>query len=77
MGETNKNDMLLGKLVMLESEEKSLIRNINIYYRDVKIKNRLFDNLKRVRKDIKKTKFKLRIESEIRKNDRNNNTSKS
>lgn len=77
MGEKNKNDELLDKLVMLEAEENSLMRNINIYYRDSTIKNRLFKNLKNVKKEIEKVKFKLRIESEIRKNDRNNNSGES
>lgn len=77
MDKENKNDILLDKLVRLELEEKSLIRNLNMYYCDNTIKNRLFAKHKKVKKEIEKVKFKLRIESEIRKNDRNSNTCKS
>lgn len=70
MGNRKKNDMLLDKLVMLEAEEKSVMRNLNMYYCDSKIKDRLFTKLKKVRKEIEKVKFKLRLESEIRKNGR-------
>ena len=71
MRERSNNDVLLDKLVKLDMEEKSLKRNLNMYYCDTKIKNRLFSKLKNVRKEIEKVKFKLRIEREIRKNDKN------
>ena len=77
MGETSKNNELFDKLVMLEEEEKSVIRNINIYYRNTQIKNRLFKRFKEIKKDIKKTKFKIKMESEIRKNDKDSNSSQS
>lgn len=77
MGKVNENDILLDKLVRLEMEEKSLIRNLNMYYCDTNIKNRLFAKLKKVKKEINAIKFKIRLEREIRKNDRNNDTSES
>ena len=70
MGNKNENSILLDKLVMLEAEEKCLIRNLNIYYRNTKLKEKLFNKLKKVRKEIEQVKFKLRVEREIRKNER-------
>lgn len=70
MGNENKNDMLLDKLVRLELEEKSIIRNLNTYYCDDKTRNRLFAKLKKIKKEIEQIKFKLRVEREIRKNEK-------
>lgn len=67
MGKENKNDVL----VKLEMEEKSITRNLNTYYCDKNIKERLFAKQKKVRKEIEKIKFKLRIERELRRNDKN------
>ena len=77
MKEKNKNDILLDILVKLEMEEKSILRNLNTYYYDVTKKENLYGKLKRVRKEIQQTKFKLRMEREIKKNDKNNYSSKS
>jgi len=71
MKKINRNDILLDQLVNLELEEKSLIRNLNMYYCDNTIKTRLFSKLKKVKKDIEKVKFKLRVERELRRNDKN------
>lgn len=67
MGKENKNDILLDKLVRLEMEEKSVLRNLNMYYCDRKVKDYLFKKHKQLKKEIGKVKFKLRIEREIRK----------
>ncbi len=77
MGKENKNDKLINKLAMLLAEEKSIIRNLNTYYVDKNRRCGLFKKLKKVQNDIQKVKFKLRIEREIRKDDKNNNTSES
>lgn len=74
MKKENKNDALLEKLVMLEAEEKSILRNLNTYYYNTTTKEKLYTKLKETRKDIQHTKFKLRMEREMKKNDRNNDT---
>lgn len=76
MKKESKNDILLEKMVHLEMEEKSILRNLNTYYYNAEKKELLYRKLKEVRKKIQQTKFKLRMEREIRKNDRNNNSSK-
>ena len=71
MKEKNKNDILLDILVKLEMEEKSILRNLNTYYFDISKKESLYKKLKNIRTEIQQTKFKLRMEREIKKNDRN------
>ncbi len=77
MRDKSKRDILLDKLVRLQLEEKSVLRNLNMYYCDKNIKDKLFAKLKKVKKEIDKVKFKLRVEREINKNDKNYNSSKS
>lgn len=77
MKEKNKNDILLDILVKLEMEEKSILRNLNTYYFDISKKESLYKKLKNIRTEIQQTKFKLRMEREIKKNDRNSNSSES
>lgn len=77
MRDKSKREILLDKLVRLQLEEKSVLRNLNMYYCDKNIKDKLFVKLKKVKKEIDKVKFKLRIEREINKNDKNYNSSKS
>lgn len=77
MKEKNKNDILLDILVKLEMEEKSILRNLNTYYFDISKKENLYKKLKNIRTEIQQTKFKLRMEREIKKNDRNSNSSES
>jgi len=70
MGRINKNERLIEKLAMLEMNEKSIRRNLNTYYVDKEKRAKLFKKLHQVHKDIECVKFKLRIEREIRKNER-------
>lgn len=71
MGKINKNERLIDKLAMLDMEEKSIRRNLNTYYVDIEKRTKLFAKLNKVKKEIEKVKFKLRVEREIRKNDKN------
>lgn len=75
MGNKSKNERLIEKLAMLEMGEKSIRRNLNTYYVDKEKRTKLFAKLHKIQKDIERVKFKLRIEREIRKNDKDNFTS--
>ena len=57
---------LISKLSKLNLEKNSLKRNIEINYKNTKIKAELFDRLKVVNKEIEKVKFKLRLEKEMK-----------
>ena len=70
MGKANKNERLIERLAMLEMGEKSIRRNINTYYVDKEKREKLFKRLHQVQKEIELVKFKLRVEREIRKNER-------
>ena len=61
------NNELINQLSKLELEKKSLIRNLDKYYYDYKLRTKLFNNLKVVENDIKKVKFKIRLEREKKK----------
>ena len=69
-----KNDELLDYLVKLESQKKCITRNLNTHYYNEKVRSCLFVKLNIIKKEIEKTKFKLRLERGIRKNDGNSNT---
>ena len=60
------NDKLIDKLSKLELEEKSLKRNLDRFYCNEKVRTKIFNRLKIVQREISNTKFKLRIEKEIR-----------
>lgn len=66
------NNTLLDKLTQLDLEEKSLKRNLDRYYRDEKIKTRLFNKIKQIEKEKEKLKFKIHLERKIK--NENNNT---
>ena len=63
---------LISELSKLELQRKSIIRNLDKYYYDYKLRTKLFYDLKEVENDIKKVKFKLKLEKE--KKNENNNT---
>lgn len=67
-----KHSDLIDKLSRLKLEEVSLKRSLDTYYRDEKARTRAFNKIKKIKKDIDKLNFKLRIEKEI--NNENNNT---
>lgn len=57
----------LDKLALLILEERCLIRNIDVYFHNNEIKHKLFVRLEEVKKDIRRTKFKLKMERELAK----------
>ena len=73
-----KNNELLDELVKLELEEKCITRNLNTHYYNEKARSCLFSKLNKIKKEIEKTKFKLRLERGIKKNvtDINTNSTK-
>lgn len=66
------NNTLLDRLTQLDLEEKSLKRNLDRYYRDEKIRTRLFNKIKQIEKEKDKLKFKIHLERKIK--NENNNT---
>ena len=57
---------LINKLSKLKLERGCIKRNIDTNYKNIKIKKELFERLKDVDKEIEKTKFKLRLEKEMK-----------
>lgn len=66
------NNELVNQLSKLTLEEKALKRNLNRNYYNIKTRNKLFNELELIDKEIKKVKFKIRLERE--KKNGNNNT---
>lgn len=61
------NNKLIDELTMLKLKEKNLKRVLDIYFYDPKKRENNFKELKKVKKDIEKIKFKLRIERKMKK----------
>lgn len=61
------NNKLIDELAMLKLKEKNLKRVLDIYFYDPKKRESNFKELKNVKKDIEKIKFKLRIERKMKK----------
>jgi hypothetical protein len=67
-----KHNDIIEKLSILKLEEVFLKRSLDTYYNNEKARTMAFNRLKKVKKEIDKLNFKLRIEKEI--NNENNNT---
>lgn len=59
------SDTLIDRLTQLDLEEKSLKRNLDRYYCDEKIRTRLFNKIKAIKKEKEKITFKLRVERKM------------
>lgn len=59
-------DDLLGKLTILSLEEKTIRRNLDSKCFNRWQRKKLFQKLEEVQKEIKKVKFKLRMERELK-----------
>lgn len=64
------NDELIAELSILELEEKYYLRILNMTFYDSKKKNEIFNKLKEIKKRIRKVKFKLRVNWEMKKNEK-------
>lgn len=60
------NNELINQLSKLTLEEMALKRNIDRNYYNVEIRTNLFKRLQEVQTEIKKVKFKIRLEKEKR-----------
>lgn len=58
------NNELINQLSKLTLEEKALKRNLNRNYYNIKTRNKLFNELDSVNKEINRVKFKIRLERE-------------
>ena len=61
------NNDLIEKLSLLELEKKYLKRELDNKWYDRKEKQKLFDRIKDVNKEIKYVKFKLELERKMKK----------
>lgn len=57
---------LLEELVDLESKEKQILRNLDIRYFDKNRRTYFFNELSKTRKEIKKVKFKIKMERKLK-----------
>lgn len=60
------NNKLIDELSMLVLKEKNLKRVLDIYFYDPRKRTEAFNELKQVKKDIEKVKFKLNVERKMR-----------
>ncbi len=65
-----KHNELIEELSKLTLQEKSLKRNLDVCYYDSKKREKLFKEIDEVKKKIKKIKFKIRLEREMKNNEK-------
>ena len=61
------NNKLIDELTLLNLKEKNLKRVLDVYFYDPQKRTNAFNELKQVKKDIEKIKFKLKIERKMKK----------
>lgn len=61
-----KHNELIEELSKLTLQEKSLKRNLDVCYYDSKKREKLFKEIDETKNKIKKIKFKIRLEREIK-----------
>lgn len=64
------NDKLIDELARLKLEKNSLIRGLDTNYYDYEKRTKLFNRIKEVKKEIAQVKFRIRLEKELRKNEK-------
>lgn len=67
----NMSEDLINQLSKLKLEKTSLIRNLDLNYYNIRLRNKLFSKIKIVDKEIERVKFKIRMER-LKKNANNN-----
>lgn len=60
------NDKLIEKLSKLKLEEASLKRSLDVKYCNKKTRTFLFNKIKKLKKEIEKVNFKLRMERKMK-----------
>lgn len=65
-----RNDELIEKLSNLKMEEKCLKRNLDRYYCDADVRATIFKRLRENKQEIEQIKFKIRLEREMRNNEK-------
>ena len=64
------NNDLIEKISNLELEKKSLIRCLDTSYFDYEKRTELFNRIKEIKKEIQQIKFKIRLEKELKKDEK-------
>lgn len=65
-----RNDELIDKLSKLKLEENCLKRNLDMNYLDLELRTKIFKRIKENKKEIELVKFKIRLEKEMKKNEK-------
>lgn len=64
------NNELIDKLSKLKLEESCLKRNLDMNYLDLELRTKIFKRIKENKKEIELVKFKIRLEKEMKKNEK-------
>ena len=62
---------MISELSTLDAERNYIMRQLDIYYFDKKMRQKNFEKLKEIDKQIAKVKFKLKAEKEIKNAEKN------
>ena len=65
-----RNDELIDKLSKLKLEETCLKRNLDMNYLDEEMRTKIFKRIKENKKEIELVKFKIKLEKEMKKNEK-------
>lgn len=64
------NDKLIERLSNLQLQEKALLRVLDKVYNDIEARTKTFNQIKKVKREISSVKFKIRLEKELKKNEK-------
>lgn len=65
-----KNNDLIEKLSNLEMQKKSILRELDRVYNNFELRTKRFNEVKEIKKEIEQIKFKIRLEKELRKDEK-------
>lgn len=63
------NNELINQLSKLKLQESANKRNLDRNYYNIKVRDKLFNELKEVQSEIKRIEFKIKLEKENKKNE--------
>ena len=65
-----RNNELIEQLSLLAMEEKCLKRNLDKYYNDTNERRKMFNKLRENKKKVEQIKFKIRLERQMKNNEK-------